>query len=212
MTPSATLSESALIFEPRGRQLDQDGAHFRRRQPQRGAGILDRLRAGGHALVRRAAGIAGNHGHARQRQVEFLRGDLRQRRQDPLPQLDLAGEHGRGAVGIDADPGVERPVVVQAAGQRRGGCCAAAGSSVKASTMPPKTSAKTFGEVAPVEGNVHVTSSPSRRRRAGSRARCGCASRSGKDSRRAPRARPPRSVSDCGRAAPWRVMIMPLMQ
>ena len=49
---------------------------------------------------------------ARERQVELLGRDLRERGEDALPEFDLAGEHGRGAVGVDAQPGVEHAVVV----------------------------------------------------------------------------------------------------
>ena len=51
------------------------------------------------------------------RQVELFRRDLRQRRDDALAELDLAGEDRRVAVGVDADPGVEHAVVIEAAGQ-----------------------------------------------------------------------------------------------
>jgi len=56
---------------------------------------------------------------ARERQIELLGRDLGERRHDALPELDLAGEHGRAAVRIDADPGVEHPVGLQAARKRR---------------------------------------------------------------------------------------------
>ena len=52
-----------------------------------------------------------------ERQVEFLGRDLGERGQDTLAELDLAGEDGRGAVGVDADPAVELAVVLQAARQ-----------------------------------------------------------------------------------------------
>src|SRR6185503_17798425 len=68
-------------------------------------------------LVRRLAGVAGDHLELGERQVELLRRDLRQRREDALAELDLAGEHRRGAVGIDAKPGIEPAVGLQAARQ-----------------------------------------------------------------------------------------------
>ena len=67
----------------------------------------------------RAAGVAGDHVDARERQIELLGGDLRERGQDALPELDLAGEHGGVAVGVDAQPGIEHAVGLQAAGQPR---------------------------------------------------------------------------------------------
>ena len=188
-------------LQPRRGKLDQDAAHFRRGEPQRGAGIFDRLRAGGHAFVRRAAGVAGDHGNARERQVELFGRDLRQRRHDPLPQLDLAGEHGRAAVRVDADPGIEHAVAAKAAGQRAR--LLLLGRN-RIEREGQNDAAEAFGEVAAIEGDGHVRSSPSRRRRAARRQRCGCASRSGRGWRRAPRARRARSASDCGRAALWR--------
>ena len=56
---------------------------------------------------------------APERQIELLGRDLGERRHDALAELDLAGEHGRGAVRIDADPGVEHAVGLQAARQLR---------------------------------------------------------------------------------------------
>ena len=67
----------------------------------------------------RPAGVAGDHLDAVERQVELLGRDLGERGQDALAELDLAGEDGRGAVGVDADPAVELAVVLQAAGQPR---------------------------------------------------------------------------------------------
>ncbi len=64
-------------------------------------------------------GVAGDHRDARERQVELFGRDLRERGQDALAELDLAGEDGGGAVGIDAEPGVEHAIVLQAAGKPR---------------------------------------------------------------------------------------------
>ena len=68
-------------------------------------------------LVWRPTGIAGDHLDPRQGQIELFRGNLRQRRKNALPQLHLARENGGGALGIDADPGIEPTVVLQASGQ-----------------------------------------------------------------------------------------------
>ncbi len=102
-----------------GRKAEQDRAHFGRRHAQRGAAVLDRLAAGGLAFVRRPAGVAGHHRDLVQRQIELFGRDLAQRRENALAEFDLAGVHGRGAVRIDADPGIEHPVGLQAAGERR---------------------------------------------------------------------------------------------
>ena len=105
MVPSATFSLSAGNAELLGGEVEQDRAHFRAGEPQRGAAVFDRLAAGGLAFVRRAAGVAGDDLDPRQRQVELLGRDLRQRGEDALPEFDLAGENGGGAVGVDAQPG-----------------------------------------------------------------------------------------------------------
>ena len=64
----------------------------------------------------------------------------RERGEDALPELDLAGEHGRRAVGIDADPGIEPAVGLQAAGQPAAAPAPSArlGSSENATTMAPR--------------------------------------------------------------------------
>ena len=100
-----------------GGEIDQDRAHLGAGEPQRQPAVLDRLAAGGQALVGRLAGVAGDHREPRERQVELLRRDLRERGQDALAEFDLAGEHRRGAVGVDAEPGIEPAVALQAAGQ-----------------------------------------------------------------------------------------------
>src|SRR5436190_918904 len=66
-----------------------------------------------------AAGVARDHRDAPQRHLELLGSDLGERRHDALPELDLAGEYGDAAVGIDAQPGIKRAVGLQAAGEPR---------------------------------------------------------------------------------------------
>src|SRR6266404_575351 len=98
-----------------GGGIDQDRPHLGARQAQRRAAILDRLAAERDTLVRGPAGVAGDHVDAPERQIELLGRDLGERRQDTLPELDLAGGHGRAAVRVDADPGIEHAVGLQAA-------------------------------------------------------------------------------------------------
>ncbi len=105
--------------EALGREFDENLAHLRASEAQRNAAVFDRLAAGGHAFIGGFLGIAGNHVQARERQVEFFRRDLRQGGGDALPQFDLAGADRRGAVRIDADPGIEHAVAGEASGQRR---------------------------------------------------------------------------------------------
>ncbi len=105
--------------EALGGEVDEDRPHFCTRKAQRHAAVLDRLAAGGDAFVGSFLGVSGNHVQARQRQVELLGGDLRQRGDDALAELDLAGAHRCAAVGRDANPGVEHAVAIKAA--RQGG-------------------------------------------------------------------------------------------
>src|SRR6185436_9907464 len=51
--------------------------------------------------------------------IELLGSDLGERRHDALPEFDLAGEHRDAAVGIDAQPGIQRAVGLQAAREPR---------------------------------------------------------------------------------------------
>src|SRR5262249_42387793 len=117
------------------------------------AAVLDRLAAGGLALVRRAPGVAGNHRNTGKRQIELLGRDLLQRRENALPQLDLAGEDRGGAVGVDPDPAVEPPVVLQAA-REPGGLLAQCRLRVERERNDQ--GAEACGEFASVEcGSVH---------------------------------------------------------
>ena len=101
------------------REIEQNFADLGTGEPQRHAAIFDRLAAGGDTLVRRLLGVAGDQVEARQRQLELLRRDLGERGRHALAELDLAGAHRRRAVGMDADPGVEHPVLGEAAGEFR---------------------------------------------------------------------------------------------
>src|SRR5262249_41321332 len=84
---------------------------------QRGAAGLNRLAAGGDAFVGRFLGVAGDHVKVLERQAEFLGRDLRQRRDNALAELDLAGAYGGAAVGRDANPRIEHAVAVEASRQ-----------------------------------------------------------------------------------------------
>ena len=115
------LQRARLNTELLRREIDQDRAHLSASKPQRETGVLDRLAARRHAFVRRLAGVARDHLELGDRQIEFFGGDLRERGQDALPEFDLAGEHGRCVVWIDAEPRIQEAVAVEAARQRRRG-------------------------------------------------------------------------------------------
>ena len=103
--------------EPLRCEIDQDRAHFGGSHAQCRAAVFDREAARCMALVRRLARVARDHLDPGQRQIEFFGHDLRERGEDALPQLHLAGENGRAAIGIDADPSVEPAIVLQTSGQ-----------------------------------------------------------------------------------------------
>ena len=161
--------------EPLRRALQQQVARFRRGVAQRDAAVRDRLAARGHAFVRAVAGVGRREPDALERHVEFLGDDLRQRGQYPLPDLDLAGEHRDRAVAVDPQPAVEPAVGVEVAGQlARRGCGA---WLIVRQLLPP---------------------------RAGSRAGCGGACRSGTGCPSARRGSRRPTGADWRRAAPWR--------
>jgi hypothetical protein len=103
--------------EPLGRKIEEDRAHLGAGQAQRRAAVLHRLAACSLALVRCLGRIAGDQPDAGERQVELLGRDLLERGEDALAELDLAGEDGSGAIGVDADPAVEPAIVLQASRQ-----------------------------------------------------------------------------------------------
>ena len=127
-------------------KLEKDCADLRAGKPQRRAAVLDRLAAGGHAFVRRPLGVARNHLHPAERQVEFLRRDLRQCSHDALAEFDLAGTDSGVAVGADANPGVEHAVVAEAAGEP---CGLLRESEPRSKREGERDAAEPGGEVAP---------------------------------------------------------------
>ena len=53
------------------------------------------------AFIGGAGGIAGDYCNVRQRQIEFFGRDLRERGENALTELNLAGEDRGGPVGVD---------------------------------------------------------------------------------------------------------------
>ena len=93
-----------------------DRSHLGRDLPQRRAGVLDGKAARCHALVR-AAGSAGRDGADLVRPyAKLLRHDLRQRSEDALAKLHLAGAHLNEPFGPDTQPLVEPAVDIEAPG------------------------------------------------------------------------------------------------
>jgi hypothetical protein len=79
------------------------------------------MAAGCVAFVRGPRRVGGDQVNRRRFDDEFLRGELNQRRLQPLAQLRLAGEDRDRAVRIDADPGIEHWLAFETAWQRRFG-------------------------------------------------------------------------------------------
>ena len=86
------MSASSGDAELRRRDGEIDRARFGARVAQRRAAILDRQAARGHAPRRDCVGVAAARMRTRvERDIELFRRDLRQRGQDALAELDLAG-------------------------------------------------------------------------------------------------------------------------
>ena len=68
---------------------------------QRLAALLDRQAAGGHAFVRAVGGARRQHADSRKIDTQLLGGDLRQRGEDALPELDLAARDRHRAVALE---------------------------------------------------------------------------------------------------------------
>ena len=68
------------------------------------SGLLDRKASRGHAFVRACRGRGADHLHAADIDIEFVGGDLRQRRDDALSDLDLAGRQRQLSLGGEFDP------------------------------------------------------------------------------------------------------------
>src|SRR5205807_5093347 len=90
-------------------------------EAQRGAALLHRQAARGLPFVWRERRVAVDDGDAFQIELELVGCDLRQRGADALAQLDLAAEDRHAAIRVDAQPGVQHAVAVEAAGQARRG-------------------------------------------------------------------------------------------
>ena len=100
--------------ELRGCGLDEDRARLGAGGTQGRPGVLDGAAAGSHSLVGSGRGVARDHRHPGEIDVELIRHDLRERRHDALSDLHLAGEGGDAAVGVDAQPSVEIAIGLQA--------------------------------------------------------------------------------------------------
>ena len=102
-------------------QREQVVTRFSRRAANGDATAFQRAAAGCAAFVWAARGIGADHINPRQRHIQFLGGDLRQRRGDALPQLDLAAENSDAPGWLNTQPVVQLRVC-----QKRGRAVCAA--------------------------------------------------------------------------------------
>ena len=110
---------SSLAAQPKHRRglFDKQAAHVGAGLPHRHAAELDRLAAGGIALVRREFGVAGPDRDACHGDVELVGGDLRHRGQHALAEFDAAGADGHFAGRRKRHPAIEARIVGERAGQ-----------------------------------------------------------------------------------------------
>ena len=90
-----------------GRHLHEYRACFGRRGTQHRPQRAHAQRPERPHVERAQVGVAEHDIDRRERNVQFLRGELRKRSHDTLPHLDLSHEHGHAPVGPDVNEGVE---------------------------------------------------------------------------------------------------------
>ena len=95
----------------------QDLAHLRRGEADRGATVLQGVAAGGIALVWRQRRVGGDQARTVETHRQLLGGDLQQGGLDALAKFRLPGEDRDVAVAVDADPRIQVRRLLQAARQ-----------------------------------------------------------------------------------------------
>jgi hypothetical protein len=102
----------AEVLDPRleefGRLAEQRVPGRRGGEPDGGAPGLHRARAGGHPLIGRRSGVAGDEVDPRRVDVELVGRDLDECGVDPLADLDLARAQVDPAIGPEPQPLVDR--------------------------------------------------------------------------------------------------------
>src|SRR5262249_2832989 len=154
--------------EPLSCCLEKGAAHFGTGLLQRAATLDGRSAASRDALVGTAGCVGGDHADACVVDVQLFCGDLGERRDDPLADLDLSGSNLDHAVRLDRNPTIETDVARETWGKRSG---------------------------AHINGLYPCSSSGSHD---GSRAGCDRRNRSDKDGCRAPTGSVRPSATDCG--------------
>ena len=114
---------SAQIFSrqtetPRGFR-EQKFTRLRGRVLNRGAAVLHGMAAGGVLFVGGQVRIGCDDFERFKSNVQLLSRDLLEGRLESLAEFGLAGEHRDAAVGIDANPGIQKRRLLQAAREAR---------------------------------------------------------------------------------------------
>jgi hypothetical protein len=76
-------------------------------------------------VERHLVGVSEHDAHALDRNVELVGNDLRERGADALTELDLSGERGDAAIGLEADPLLEPLRIAAVAHQTAVALCTA---------------------------------------------------------------------------------------
>ena len=95
---------------------------FRGGGAQRWTTALDRRTRAGRSLVRRDVGVATHRRHLVYVEPELFAGDLQHASGISLAHLDLAEIDRCGVVGMDRDPGIDRPGIRRTGYVAAGGC------------------------------------------------------------------------------------------
>jgi hypothetical protein len=98
----------------------EERAHLGGGDADRAARRLDGLAAGREPLLGRGVGVAGDDAHALGLDAQLLGGDLDERGEDALAELDLAGREPDAPARLEADPAVEAGIGGEAGGEGHG--------------------------------------------------------------------------------------------
>ena len=107
---------AGLAAELAGGSIEKQRTHFGADQPDRGAADRDRIAARGEAFRRADVGLSRHEPHLLEGEIEFLGGDLSERGEDALPDLDFAGENLDPAVGAKFQPLRQTPIGAETPG------------------------------------------------------------------------------------------------
>jgi len=98
------------------RALEEKDPGVRAGATQRRARVLDREATRGNPFVGAARGVGRDHANTLERDPQLLGGNLGERCQDTLPDLDLSAEDRHRAVALDPQPLGEPRILLQARG------------------------------------------------------------------------------------------------